>query len=118
MKLLLLLALALSPVVFAITPPNLDAYQQPQILSNWLLSRCAGKISTDKAFTDDAYKSASAWLERSHLPIEAFNDGDRLISDYLKMKLSGADKSNLNMMKCTLLAQSQDAMEIFEKYNK
>jgi len=115
-KLLMLLALTLSPAVLAITPPAPDAFRQPQIFSNWLLNRCAGKASTDKAFTDDAFKSASAWLEVSHLPVEAFSDGDKLINAYLKMNLAGSVSGNFNMMKCTLLSQSQDAKVLYEKY--
>lgn len=118
MKIILLLLLAISPSVFAVTPPSLASYQQPQVFKNWLLNRCAGKISTDKAFTDDAYKSAAVWLEASRLPIEAFNDGDKLISDYIKLSLSSSDKNNLNMLKCTLLSQSQDAQKLVRKYNK
>lgn len=115
-KVLMLFALTLSPAVLAITPPAPDAFKQPQIFSNWLLNRCAGKASTDKAFTDDAFKSASAWSEVSHLPVEAFSDGDKLINAYLKMNLTGSVSGNFNMMKCTLLSQSQDAQMLYEKY--
>jgi len=113
----MLLALMLSPAVLAINPPAPDAFKQPQIFSNWLLNRCAGKASTDKAFTDDAFKSASVWLEVSHLPIEAFSDGDKLISAYLKMNLTGSVSGNFNMMKCTLLSQSQDAKTVYSMYS-
>jgi len=115
-KLLILLALTSSPAALAITPPAPDSFKQPQIFSNWLLNRCAGKATTDKAFTDDAFKSASAWLEISHLPVEAFSEGDKLINDYLKMNLTGSVSGNFNMMKCTLLAQSQDAESLYNKY--
>ncbi|MGJ0478735.1 T6SS amidase immunity protein Tai4 family protein [Pantoea agglomerans] len=115
-KLLMLFALTLSSAVLAITPPSPDAFKQPQIFSNWLLSRCAGKAATDKAFTDDAFKSASAWSELSHLPVNAFSEGDKLINAYLKMNLTGSVSGNFNMMKCTLLSQSQDAKVLYEKY--
>ncbi|MFV9667384.1 hypothetical protein CKF43_13665 [Pantoea graminicola] len=115
-KLLMLLALTLSPAVLAITPPAPDSFKQPQIFSNWLLNRCAGKAATDKVFSDDAFKSASAWLEVSNLPVEAFSDGDKLINAYLKMDLTGSVKGSFNMMKCTLLSQSQDAKVLYEKY--
>ena len=115
-KLLILLALTSSPAALAITPPAPDSFKKPQIFSNWLLNRCAGRATTDKAFTDDAFKSASAWLEISHLPVEAFSEGDKLINDYLKMNLTGSVSGNFNMMKCTLLAQSQDAESLYNKY--
>ncbi|NEG62567.1 hypothetical protein GQQ23_09495 [Pantoea agglomerans] len=117
-KFLMLFALTLSPAALAITPPAPDSFKQPEIFSNWLLNRCAGKVATDKAFTDDAFKSASAWLEVSHLPVEAFSDGDKLINAYLKMNLTGSVTGNFNMMKCTLLSQSQDAKTLYNKYKK
>ena len=113
----LLLALVISHAALAISPPATDAYTQPQIFSNWLLNRCAGKVSSDKAFTDDAFKSASAWLEASHLPVNAFSEGDRLIDDYLKMDLTGSIAGNFRMLKCTLLSQSQDAKTVYRKYS-
>ncbi|PEI02931.1 hypothetical protein CRM79_06730 [Pantoea agglomerans] len=116
-KLFLLFALGISHAALAITPLVTDAYTQPQIFSNWLLNRCAGKVSSDKAFADDAFKSASAWLEASHLPVDAFNEGDRLIDDYLNMDLTGSIAGNFGMMKCTLLSQSQDAKTVYRKYS-
>ncbi|MDQ1211423.1 T6SS amidase immunity protein Tai4 family protein [Pantoea anthophila] len=113
----LLFALVISHAALAISPPATDAYTQPQIFSNWLLNRCAGKVSSDKAFTDDAFKSASAWLEASHLPVDAFSEGDRLIDDYLKMDLTGSIAGNFGMLKCTLLSQSQDAETVYRKYS-
>ncbi|KAF6667261.1 hypothetical protein HFD92_03885 [Pantoea sp. EKM101V] len=113
----LLFALVISHAALAISPPATDAYTQPQIFSNWLLNRCAGKISSDKAFTDDAFKSASVWLEASHLPVDAFSEGDRLIDDYLKMDLTGSSAGNFGMLKCTLLSQSQDAETVYRKYS-
>ncbi|MFV9686035.1 T6SS amidase immunity protein Tai4 family protein [uncultured Pantoea sp.] len=77
-----------------------------------------GKISADNAFTDDAFNSASAWLEVNHLPVDAFIDRDKWVSTYLKMDLSGSVKGSFNMMKCTLLSQSQDAKSLYEKYKK
>lgn len=113
----LLLALVISHAALAISPPATDAYTQPQIFSNWLLNRCAGKVSSDKAFTDDAFKSASVWLEASHLPVDAFSEGDRLIDDYLKMDLTGSIAGNFRMLKCTLLSQSHDAETVYRKYS-
>lgn len=113
----MLFALTLSPAVLAITPPVPDSFKQPQIFNNWLLNRCVGKASNDKAFSDDAFKSASAWLEVSHLPVKAFSDGDKLINAYLRMDLTGSVKGSFNMMKCTLLSQSQDAKTVYNKYS-
>lgn len=116
-KFVMLFALTIFRTALAISPPATDAYTQPQIFSNWLLNRCAGKISSDKAFTDDAFKSASVWLEASHLPVDAFSEGDRLIDDYLKMDLTGSIAGNFRMLKCTLLSQSHDAETVYRKYS-
>lgn len=116
-KIFMLFFLGTSPAALAISPSAIDAYTQPQIFSNWLLTRCAGKAASDTAFRDDAFKSASAWLEASHLPVDAFSDGDRLIDDYLKTDLTGSVAGNFRMLKCTLLSQSQDAKTVYSKYS-
>jgi hypothetical protein len=114
----MLCSLVVSPVTLAITPPDLESFKQSQIFSNWLLNLCEGKVATEKAFTNDAFKSASAWLEASNLTVEAFNAGDHLINDYLKMNITGSIAGNFNMLKCTLLSQSEDAKAIYNKYKK
>lgn len=34
------------------------------------------------------------------------------------MKLTGAVESDFNVLKCTILSQSENALTIFDKYNK
>lgn len=117
-SLLLILSLIFTPLAFALTPPEMDSFSQSDIFSNWLQNRCIGKIATSERLKDDAFKSASAWLEVSHLSINAFQDGNGLIDNYLKLKLSGEQGGEFNVLKCTLVSKSKEANAIFKKYNK
>lgn len=114
----MLVGILFSPVVLAVSQLPMDSFSQPQLFQNWLLNRCIGKASTDKTMKEDAYKSASAWLEYSHLPVEAFNGGDKLIDKYLKINLTGSVEGNFKVLTCTLLSQSKDAISIFNKYTQ
>ncbi|MCX0501422.1 T6SS amidase immunity protein Tai4 family protein [Erwinia billingiae] len=117
-KLIFIFLLGSSSSVLAVTPPEMDSFTQPGIFQNWLQNRCIGKISQDKKLKDDAFKSAASWLEVSHLPIDAFHKGDVLIDNYLKLKLSGSNGGEYNVLKCTFVSQSKESKAIFDKYNK
>lgn len=112
------ICLMLISTAHAASPPAIQTFQPLQIFQNWLLDRCIGKVLADKAVREDAFKSASVWLEHSKLPIEAFNDGDKLINEHLNMKLTGAVEGDFNVLKCTLVSQSKDAQHVYDKYNK
>ncbi|MEW5290789.1 T6SS amidase immunity protein Tai4 family protein [Erwinia papayae] len=118
MKKFLIITLLVSPVAFAIVPPKMDSFTQPQIFQNWLQNRCVGKITQDESLKDDAFKSASAWLEVSHLPVDAFNDGGRLIDEYLKINFTGSAKADFKVLKCSLLSNSEEQKSIYSKYSK
>ncbi|WP_345830311.1 T6SS amidase immunity protein Tai4 family protein [Erwinia sp. HDF1-3R] len=116
-KFLLITCIFITPMVKAVTPPALDRLPQPQIFQNWILDRCAGKITFDKGFRDDAFKSASVWLEYSKLPVDAFNDADKLIDESLKTKLTGSVDADFKVFKCNSISQGNEQRIIFKKYN-
>lgn len=107
---------AISLPAISVTPPSPEGLSQKAIFNNWLIDRCIGKIDSESKLMDDAFKSAAVWLELSKLPVEAFNEGDILIEEYLRLKLDGSVKSNYNVLKCTLLLSSGEAISIFDKY--
>lgn len=115
-KFLLIAGIFITPMVQAVTPPALDKLPQPHIFQNWILDRCIGKITIDKGFRDDAFKSASVWLEYSKLPVDAFNDADKLIDESLKTKLTGSVDGDFKVLKCNLISHSNEQMDIFNKY--
>lgn len=56
-------------------------------------------------------------MEFSKLPVDAFNKGDGLVEKYLRLNFGGSVKSDYNVLKCTLLASSHEAIAILDKYN-
>ena len=110
--------LLFTTTVFALTLQVPASFKQSDIFQNWLQSRCIGNISPDTELRHDAFKSAAAWLEVSQLPVGAFNEGDTLIDNALKIKLSGSTGGEFKVLKCSLISQSKEAKEIFNKYSK
>lgn len=95
---------------------EVDTFSQAQMYTHWIENRCIGKLAYGKALTDDAFNSASAWLEFGDLPIEAYNDGDAVIDRYLKVKLSGSVPGTFRVLQCTLIAASPDVRRLYNKY--
>ena len=107
MKRLLLLVLALNAsVVYAQTLPDVSAFSQQQIFFICLQNRCVGKIADSKSLKDDAEASAAAWLEASNLPAENFEKADKVIVSLLKEKVGGTEPGNYQVLKCSLIANS------------
>lgn len=113
--LLALTMIFLSPLVHSASLPAPDSFGQKAIFHNWLLSRCIGKINGE-VLKEDAFKSAAAWLEQSRLPIDAFEQGNKLIDEGLTVNLSGSVASQYNTLKCTLISQSHEADDLFSRY--
>ncbi|EOC5257274.1 T6SS amidase immunity protein Tai4 family protein [Enterobacter asburiae] len=107
MKRLLLLVLALNAsAVYAQTLPDISAFSQQQIFENWVQNRCIGKIADSKALKADAEASAAAWLEASNLPVEGFEKADKVIVSLLKEKVGGTEPGHYQVLKCSLIANS------------
>ena len=100
------------------TLPDMSSFTQRQIFSHWVENRCIGKITGDEALVSDANASAAAWLEVSSLPVEAFEKADAAIDKRLKEPLTGSTKATYNILKCTLIASSDDVQKIFIRYKK
>lgn len=98
--------------------PNLTTFSQHDIFDHWIETRCIGKAFNNSDITKDANISAAAWLETSSLPVDAFNEADKLIDAELKVKLSGSVEGNYNILKCSLIANSKAAEKIFKTFSK
>ena len=98
--------------------PNLTTFSQHDIFNHWVETRCIGKAFNNADITKDANISAAAWLETSSLPVDAFNEADKLIDAELKVKLSGSVEGNYNILKCSLIANSKAAEKIFKTFSK
>jgi len=89
---------------------------QKPLYKNWLISRCFGKATDSINSRQDAFRSASAYLEYSELPADAFDESEKLINTYLQKHIQGSMKGSYHTMECLSLAESQAADQIYKKY--
>ncbi|WP_230469487.1 T6SS amidase immunity protein Tai4 family protein [Gibbsiella quercinecans] len=94
-----------------------ETLSQETLYKNWLVSRCLSKATDSENTRQDAFRSASAYLEFSKLPMDAFDQGEELINQYLKKNTQGSVKGSYHTMECLSLLQSKEAAGIFEKYS-
>ncbi|CAI1652591.1 Uncharacterised protein [Serratia quinivorans] len=97
---------------------KIESLPQETIYNNWLVSRCIGKSTDSEKTREDAFRSASAYLEFSKLPIDAFDKGEELVSQTLQKHSQGSVKGSYHTMECLSLSQSAEAKIIFKKYEK
>lgn len=95
---------------------KIENLPQNKIYDNWLISRCIGEFTDSESTRQDAFRSASAYLEFSQLPIEAFDSSEVLIHQYLQKKSSGSVPGSYNTLACLSLPTSEQAKNIFKKY--
>jgi hypothetical protein len=93
-----------------------QSYSQTVLLKNWVLSRCLAKATPSKPAKDDAQLTASAYLEFGNLPIEAYDEGESLVDQYLKRHYSGVINGNYNTMKCIDLFHGKELDALARKY--
>jgi len=74
----------------ALAETSLNALSQETLYKNWLVSRCIGKSTDSEKTKQDAFRSAAAYLEFSKLPIDAFEQGEKLAEQYAKKKIRRA----------------------------
>jgi hypothetical protein len=106
-------------VVFALpvhgqTP---DSYSQKILLKNWALSRCLGQVYSDAKAKEDAYATASAYLEFGHQSIEAYDALTTVVNKYATAKFSGSVSSEFNTMKCIDLFNSNELDDLASKFS-
>lgn len=114
-KLLAFLLITASYVVYAKTLPEVNSFSQQQVFSNWVQNRCIGKIADGKSLKSDAKVSASAWLEASNVSAELFEEADKTIDNQLKEKIGGSLPGEYQVLKCTLIANSEVINKIYGK---
>jgi len=110
--------LLLLPTALLAEDIKIENLSQEAIYSNWLVSRCLGKATDSEKTREDAFRSASAYLEFSKLPLDAFNKGEELVSQSLQKHAQGSVKGSYHTLECLSLPQSAEAKVIFKKYEK
>jgi len=119
MKALLAVLLVMtSSVLCAQTLPKVNSFSQQQMFSNWVQNRCIGKIADSESLKNDAMASASAWLEAINVSAELFEEADKTIDNQLQEKLGGSLPGKYQVLKCTLIANSEAINKIYGKGNK
>lgn len=119
MKTLLAVLLVMtSSIVCSQTLPKVNSFSQQQIFSNWVQNYCIGKIADGESLKSDAKVSASAWLEASNVSAELFEGADKTIDNQLKEKIGGSLPGEYQVLKCTLIANSEVINKIYGKGTK
>ncbi|MEK0166611.1 T6SS amidase immunity protein Tai4 family protein [Pseudescherichia vulneris] len=113
--LLAFLLVITSSVVYAQMLRELNTFSQEQIFSNWVQNHCIGKIADGESLKSDAKVSASAWLEASNVSAELFEEADKTIDNQLKEKIGGSLPGQYQVLKCTLIANSEAINNIYGK---
>ncbi len=117
-KLLAFLLVITFSNVSAQTLPEVNSFSQQQMFSNWAQNRCIGKIADSESLKNDAKVSASAWLEASNVPAEFFEEADKAIDNQLQEKIGGSLPGEYQILKCTLIANSEAIHKIYGKGTK
>lgn len=119
MKTLLTFLLVMtSPVVCAQTLPKVNSFSQQEIFSNWVQNRCISKIADSESLKNDAMVSTAAWLEASNVSAELFEEADKTIDNQLQEKIGGSLPGEYQVLKCTLIANSEAINKIYDKGTK
>lgn len=116
--LLVMVMVMTSSVVCPQTLPKVNSFSQQQMFSNWVQNRCIGKIADSESLKNDAKVSASAWLEASNMPAKLFEEADKAIDNELQEKIGGSLPGEYQVLKCTLIANSEAINKIYGKGTK
>ena len=91
--------------------------EEKTIYKNWVLSRCLSKV-VPSSQKQDALNTASAYLESSHLPLDAFLKAEPLITKFLEKNYSGSIKGTFNTKKCIDLYTSPALEKLYQQVNR
>ena len=98
--------------------PQTARYSEQTLLKNWALSRCIGQAFGNQQTRQDAYNSASGYLEYGQAPIEAYDDIGKLITIFLAKKYAGSIPGTFHTMECIDLFHSKALADVVGKYSQ
>ncbi|MBH1920852.1 T6SS amidase immunity protein Tai4 family protein [Serratia surfactantfaciens] len=94
---------------------SIDSLPQETLYKNWLFNRCLGEFIDSENTRKDTFRSASAYLQFSKLPLSAFEEGEKLVESYLTQERQAATTDSYHTLECLALSQSKDAHKTFIK---
>ncbi|RTF21737.1 hypothetical protein D9B84_09725 [Serratia marcescens] len=102
----------------ALAENSLNALSQEALYKSWLTSRCIGKSTDSERTKQDAFRSASAYLELSKLPMDAFEQGEKLAEQYANKNSQGSVQGTYHTLDCLSLQNASEVEAIFKHYSK
>jgi hypothetical protein len=85
---------------------------------NWILARCMAVMAGSGPVAQDAAATASAYLERGHLPAEAYEAGDALVTTALARTLTGSVPVRFDTMKCIELTSNPRLRDLVRRHRR
>jgi hypothetical protein len=82
-----------------INPPRVS-HDDSILIKKWVLSRCIGHATTDPETKEDAFNSASAYLEQSRLSVEEFSKYEAAIIESIRNSGTGSIEGTFKIKSC------------------
>lgn len=84
---------------------------------NYGLAVCLGSAFEDKIAKADFNKSANGYMERSNMPIEAYEELRASANRWLEKNYPSKSGGQVNSAKCFDFHKSKEIFDIFKKYD-
>jgi Type VI secretion system (T6SS), amidase immunity protein len=96
---------------------NIREYKEKQLFLNYAYSACISSAFKSKEVKADANRSASGYIEFSHISFDAYQELNDSIKIWLAKKYSSKSGKSLQLMKCNDFYNSGDIQKIYNKYD-
>ena len=110
------LIIAVLQVVACASAPKVDN-EEKNNFRNYALSVCVGAAFADDQVKADFNKSANGYMERGHMPIEAYEELRGAVQTWLQKDYPSKHGGQVNSAKCIDFYQSLQVAELFDKYD-
>ena len=92
-------------------------YKEWQLFSNAAFAICIGQAFRTKPVVEDAHRTASGYLEYSHMPFAAYLELQKQVGFWLDKKYPGKSGGSLQLMKCIDYYNSGDIRSLYNKFD-
>lgn len=84
---------------------------------NFAMAICVGSAFSDEAVKADFNKSASGFMERGNMPLNAYEDLRNLVDRWLNKDYPSKHGGQVNSAKCFGLVGSQELAQLYDKHD-